>query len=105
MTGDSPLSMMRAAPRRVQKRPRGLRRFLLPAGIVILLAVGWCWLWYYAAAIAERTEAGWIEREAALGRVYACGAQGIGGFPFSIVSRCTEAAATFNGNKPPFDVR
>jgi hypothetical protein len=104
MTGESPLNMMRAAPRRTKPRPRGMRRVLLPAAIVIVLAVGWCWLWYYAAAIAERAENGWIEREAAVGRVYACGAQGIGGFPFSIVSRCTNAAAAFNGNKP-FDVR
>ena len=67
--------------------------------------LGWTWLWSYAADIAGQAEAGWIAREAALGRVYACGAQSIGGFPFSIVSRCDQAAAQFKSNNPPFDVR
>ena len=40
-----------------------------------------------------------------LGRVYACGSQSIGGFPFSIVTDCNTAAATFKSNQPPFDVR
>lgn len=108
MAGESPLSMMRTAPaRRRSPEPRRgrLRRVFVPLAAVIVIALGWCWLWYYAAAIAERAEAGWIEREAALGRVYACGSQEIGGFPFSIASRCKEAAARFNNNQPPFDVR
>jgi hypothetical protein len=108
MTGESPLSMMHAAPaRRRAPEPRRsrLRRVFVPLAAVIVIALGWCWLWYYAAAIAERAEAGWIEREAALGRVYACGSREIGGFPFSIASRCREAAARFNNNQPPFDVR
>jgi hypothetical protein len=100
--------MMRTAPARRRSpapRRRGLSRIFVALATVIVLAVGWCWLWYYAADIAGRAEAGWIEREAALGRVYACGSQDIGGFPFSIVSRCTQAAATFSNNQPPFDVR
>jgi hypothetical protein len=110
MSGESPLSMMRTAPQPVRRRalaPRRRRfgRYFIAVAVVITLAVGWCWLWYYAAGIAQRTEIGWIEREAALGRVYGCGSQEIGGFPFSIVSRCTKAAATFNSNQPPFDVR
>jgi hypothetical protein len=109
MAGDSPLSMMRAAPRRSPKRPpaprRRLRQCFVTVAVILVVAIGWCWLWYYAAGVAGRAEQGWIEREAALGRVYACGNQSIGGFPFSIVSRCTEAAASFNSNKPPLDVR
>jgi hypothetical protein len=99
--------MMRAAPRRTRaptpRRP--LRQCFIIAAIVIVAAIGWCWLWYFAAGIADRTERAWIAREAALGRAYACGEQSIGGFPFSIVSRCTPAAASFNSNSPPFDVR
>ena len=109
MTGESPLNMMRAAPRPLRKRPAPRRRrlwgLLAPVAIVAIVAIGWSWLWYYAASIADRALAGWIEREAALGRVYACGAQSIGGFPFGIVSRCVQAAATFNNTQPPFDVR
>jgi hypothetical protein len=110
MSGESPLNMMRAAPPRVRKRAPGPRRprfgrFLAILAGIIVLAVVWSWLWYYAASIADRALAGWIDREAALGRVYACGTQSIGGFPFSIVTRCDNAAATFNSNKPPFDVR
>jgi hypothetical protein len=111
MAGESPLNIMRSAARPVRKRtpaPRPHRRlravFWLTA-MVIVVAVGWSWLWYYAASIADRALAGWIDREAALGRVYACGAQSIGGFPFSIVTRCGNAAAAFNSNRPPFDVR
>src|SRR3984957_9825109 len=109
MAGESPLSMMQSAPRPLRKRPVPRRRrlwpYLVPVMIVIALAVGWSWLWYFAASIAERTLNGWIEREAAVGRVYACGTQSIGGFPFSFVSLCTDAAAQFKNNRPPFDVK
>jgi hypothetical protein len=110
MSGESPLNMMRTAPRPPRKRPaapwrRGLRRFFAAVAAVIILALGWSWLWYYAASIADRALSGWIDREAALGRVYACGAQSIGGFPFSIVTRCDNAAAAFNSYKPPFAVK
>src|SRR6516164_11574340 len=86
----SPLSMMRSAPRRVPSRDTATRRARL---------------WSYAASIANRALTGWIEREAALGRAYACGSQTIAGFPFGIVIRCDKAAAAFTSNRPPFDVR
>ena len=108
MSGESPLSMMRSAPQRLRKRPAARRRrfwlYVAPVAIVIVLALGLIWGWYLAASIADRALAGWIDREAKLGRVYACGSQGIGGFPFRIVIRCAQAAATFNSNHPPFDV-
>ena len=108
MSGESPLSMMR--PRRracASGRPGAPARLWLPVAlvaIVIVLAVGLSWGWYLAASIADRALAGWVEREAKLGRVYACGSQSIGGFPFRIVTDCDKAAATFNSNHPPFDV-
>jgi hypothetical protein len=109
MPGQSPLNMMRPAPRQLRQRPAAPRRrlwsFIAALAIVVALAAGWSWLWSYAAAIADRALTGWIDREAALGRVYACGTQSIGGFPFSIFTRCDQAAAAFNSNKPPFDVR
>ena len=109
MSGESPLSMMHSAPPRLRKRPAAARRrrlwlFVAPVAIVIVLAVGLTWGWYLAASIADRALSGWVDREAKLGRVYACGSQSIGGFPFRIVTRCEKAAATFTSNHPPFDV-
>jgi hypothetical protein len=107
MSGESPSSMMRAAPR-LRRRPAVTRRrrlwlFLAPLAIIIV-AAGLTWGWYLAASIAARALSGWVDREAQLGRVYACGSQNIGGFPFRIVTRCDKAAATFNSNRPPLDV-
>jgi hypothetical protein len=77
----------------------------MPLAIVIVLAIAWFWLWYYAASIADRTMAGWIEREAAAGRVYSCGTQSIGGFPFGLTVRCTNPAAQIKNGAPPYDVK
>jgi len=109
MSGESPLSMMRSAPPRLRRRPavppRRRRLWLLLAPlVVIVIAVGLTWGWYLAASIATRALSGWVAREAQLGRVYSCGSQSIGGFPFRIVTRCDKAAGTFNSNRPPFDV-
>src|SRR5580692_9076451 len=109
MPGESPLNMMqRQRPRRrpgSASPPR--RRFwpvVLPVCVVIALAAVWCGLWYYAAGIADRTMSGWMAREATAGRVYTCGSQTIGGFPFRIEADCTTAGATINSTQPPFAV-
>jgi hypothetical protein len=109
MSAQSPLSMMqprRSAARSHRGPPprRRLWRFLLLAAVIVALPIGWTALWSYAASIANEALAGWIGREAALGRVYACGSQSIGGFPFGIVIHCDKASAAFNSNRPPFDV-
>jgi hypothetical protein len=91
-------------PRRGAPPRRQLWRFLLLAAVIVALPIGWTMLWSYAASIANEALAGWIAREAALGRVYACGSQSIGGYPFGIVIHCDKAAAAFNSNRPPFDV-
>src|SRR5271163_4513537 len=101
MPGQTPLNMMQPEPRRLRRRPgaprRGrLSRVLALAAIVIVLGIGWSWLWYYSASIADRALAGWVDREAALGRVYECDTQSIGGFPFGLLTRCAQAAAAFN---------
>jgi len=114
MPGESPLNMMQPRPVRPRRaaggaaRPAPARRriwpVLLPAGIVVVLAAGWCVLWYYAAGVANREMAAWIAREAAAGRVYSCGSQTIGGFPFRLAFDCTTAAATLNSVQPPLTV-
>ena len=110
MPSESPLSMMRPAGRQARKpgaKParRPCRPLLALVAIVIVLALGWVWLWYYAAAVADRTLAGWMDREAAEGRVYSCGSRSIGGFPFGIAARCTDAAAEIKSNLPPYAVK
>ena len=111
MQGESPLNMMRPPRQRPARRPAAApaRRsriwaIVVPVGVVIVLSAGWCWLWYYAASVADRTLSGWVEREAAAGRVYSCGTQDIIGFPFRIQAHCVEAGAQINSNQPPFAV-
>ena len=108
MSAQSPLSMMqpRQPPVRPRRPPprRRLWRILLLAAVIVALPIGWTALWSYAASIANEALAGWIGREAALGRVYACGSQSIGGFPFGIVIHCDKVSAAFKSNRPPFDV-
>ncbi len=110
MPGESPLGMMRAPQQRVRKPaiPPTRRRWwpiLASAAIAVVLAFAWVWLWYYAASVADRTLAGWVEREAAAGRVYSCGSQSIGGFPFRVQARCADAAAQIKSNQSPYVVR
>lgn len=113
MAGESPLSMMHADRPRIRRRGggtvaapsgRGMRTAIAALGLVVVLAAGWCGLWYYAASVADHTLAGWVAREATAGRVYTCGSQGISGFPFRIVAHCIEADAALQSNTPPFVV-
>jgi hypothetical protein len=111
MPSESPLSMMRP-PDQARRQPavRRTRRrrwpvFLAPVAIVFVLALAWVWLWYYAATVAGRTLTAWVEREAAADRVYACGSQSIGGFPFRIEARCADAAAEIKSTQLPYSVK
>ncbi len=120
MPGESPLSMMRPSRQRLSKpvsanpaalpaaapaRRRPLWRILVPATLVVAFIPGWVWGWYYSAAIANRTLAAWIDREAAAGRVYSCGSQAVGGFPFRIEVSCADAEAQVANYRPPFVVK
>jgi hypothetical protein len=111
MQGESPLSMMRPQRQRppgraAAARPRRRRVWpvVLPVGVILVLAAGWCALWYYAAGVADRTMSGWVAREAAAGRVYTCGSRAIGGFPLRMEADCAGASATINSTRPPFAV-
>jgi hypothetical protein len=96
----------RGRPRAAARAPRRrLWPIFVAPGILLLLAIGWCGLWYYAANVADRTIAGWIEREAKAGRVYSCGEQTIGGFPFRIEARCIDAGADVRSHEAPFAVK
>src|SRR5581483_10726590 len=80
--------------------PRRRWPVFLPFGLVIILAALWIGFWFFASAKAETTLAGWREREARSGRVYACEKQTFGGFPFRIEVSCTEPSAELNGTPP-----
>jgi len=107
MPGQSPLDMMRTDRLAADLRPdaptprRRLWPVLVPVAVIVL-AAAWSGLWYYAATVADRTLSGWVAREAAAGRSYTCGSQGIGGFPFRIEASCGDAAAVLTSNRPPF---
>ena len=112
MPGESPLSMMRPAAPSLRSKPdarqaprRRRWRILTPVAILIALTGVWVWLWYYAASIADRTLAGWVEREAAAGRLYACGTETIGGFPLGIRADCAALAAEIKDSQPPYAVK
>jgi hypothetical protein len=78
---------------------------LLPVALVLALAGAWCGFWFYAAQTAEEAIAGWREREAKSGRIFTCGGQSIGGFPFRIEVRCPEAVAEFTTLQPPLTLK
>jgi hypothetical protein len=110
MSGESPLSMMRSAGPRLGNRRtgRGWRRpglIVAAVAIIIALALLWTWLWYYAASVADAALSGWVEREAAAGRVYGCTTQTIGGFPLRIEARCANPVAEIRKSQPQFTVR
>jgi hypothetical protein len=81
-------STYRAAVPRRRRWP-----LFLPFAIVVLLAVAWTGLWFYAAARAETEIAAWRARELQAGRFQNCASQSIAGYPFRIELRC--GAATF----------
>src|SRR5262245_4600140 len=88
-----------AAPRRRS------RSMLVPALVLISLAAGWCAFWFYASVTAKDAIAGWLEREAKAGRVYGCGEQTVGGFPFRIEVRCADARAEFRNLQSPSSLK
>jgi hypothetical protein len=114
MAGESPLSMMQpdrqrmprraggAAPARASAPRRRLWPILVPIAVLVALAAAWCGIWYYSAAVAARTLAGWVAREAAAGRAYRCGSQRISGFPLRIQAHCDEASAALATVQTPF---
>ena len=111
MAAQSPLRMMQPDRQRVRRRccvravppPRRGPFCRSPFSPLCSPPVG-AGAWYYAASVADSTLAGWVEREAAAGRVYNCGSQGITGFPFRIQAHCAEASAALKTIQPPFAV-
>lgn len=78
--------------------------FIMPA-LVLLAAAAWSGFWFYAAGQAETLVDGWRAREAKAGRQYDCGNRTIGGYPFRIEVRCTNATAALPTLDPPLNFK
>lgn len=73
----------------------------LPFAIFVLIAVGWSIFWFFATSTTEKVLSEWRVREAAVGRLYHCGKESLGGYPFRFELRCSEPSAEFtNGLQP-----
>jgi hypothetical protein len=96
---------MAARSKRSRTARRRNRRYIGTLVLFFVLAAGWSGFWYYAAGKAEVTIDGWRAREAKAGRVYSCGSQTIGGYPFRIEVNCSKAAALLRSNKPPVEIK
>ncbi|MBV9239953.1 MAG: DUF2125 domain-containing protein [Xanthobacteraceae bacterium] len=85
-------------------RPEKRRRpwlIALPLAIFVVLAVLWTGFWFFAAHQADVEIARWRDREAQQGRVFACGHQDIGGYPFRIEVNCTDPNVQLRSWQPP----
>ena len=88
--------------RSARRRKRGYIGTLI---LFLALVGGWSYLWYYATGKAEVAIDRWRAREAKAGRIYTCGSQSIGGYPFRIEVTCDKAAAVFRSNQPPVEIK
>jgi hypothetical protein len=90
-------------PTSIQSRRRTGLRYTILLFIVFALAAGWTAFWKFAAGRAETAIDGWRAREARSGRIYTCGSQDVGGFPFRIEVNCDQAL--LRTNQPPIELR
>lgn len=91
--------------RRTRTARRRNRRYIVTLVVFVALIGGWSWFWHYAAGQAEVAIDGWRAREAKAGRIYKCGEQTIGGYPFRIEVNCDNATALFRSNQPPVEIK
>ncbi|HXZ22610.1 MAG TPA: DUF2125 domain-containing protein [Pseudolabrys sp.] len=89
----------------LQSRRRTGIRYAILLFLVLALIAGWSAFWKLAAGKAETAIEGWRAREAKAGRIYACGSQTVGGYPFRIEVNCERTSALFQSNQPPVEVK
>jgi hypothetical protein len=78
---------------------------VLPSAVLVVLAALWTAGWFAIAARAPDAVADWRAREASAGRIYNCGTQSIGGFPFRIEVRCSDPSVELTGTVPPLALK
>lgn len=96
---------MMSDPASLQSRRRAGRRYAILVFVVLALIAGWSGFWKFAADKAQEAIDGWRLREAKAGRVYSCGSQTVGGYPFRIEVNCDRASALFRSNQPPIELK
>lgn len=96
---------MAARSNRTRSARRRNRRYIGTVVLFFALIGGWSWFWHYAAGKAEVAIEGWRAREAKSGRVYKCGSQSIGGYPFRFEVDCEKASALLRSNQPPIEIK
>lgn len=96
---------MAKGSRRSSSARRRNRRYIGLLVLFVALVGGWSWFWHYATGRAEVAIDGWRAREAKAGRVYSCGSQTIGGYPFRMEVTCDKAAALLRSNQPPVEIK
>jgi hypothetical protein len=96
---------MMSGPASLQSRRRTGRRYAILVFAILAVIAGWTGFWKFAAGKAHQTIDGWRAREAQSGRIYNCGSQEVGGFPFRIEVTCAQASALFRSNQPPLELK
>ena len=86
-------------------RRSSTRRYVVLLVLVVALIGGWSAFWYVAAGKVQSTLEGWRAREAKSGRVYQCGKEGVGGFPFRFEFTCQNASAVFQTRQAPREAK
>lgn len=77
----------------------------MPLLLVIALAILWTGFWLFARWQAQTRIDAWREQEARLGRVYTCGSQQVGGYPFRIEVRCSDAVVELRTLQPALTIK
>jgi hypothetical protein len=77
----------------------------IPLAVVVLLGAVWTGVWFYAAREAESRMDAWRAQQARGGRVFGCDKQAVGGYPFRIEVRCTNASAELRDARPPLAIK
>ncbi len=73
-----------------QKGPSRTWLIALPTVGLVVLAAAWTGFWYFSAGKAQASLDEWRMREANAGRVYRCGEESFGGYPFRIEMHCRD---------------
>ena len=72
-----------------------------PLMLVVALGIAWSGFWYWAAGQAETRINDWQAQQASAGRVFTCGKQTVGGYPFRIEARCTDVSVEVKDARTP----
>jgi hypothetical protein len=96
---------MMGNPTSLQSRRRTGLRYTILLFIVLALVAGWTGFWKFASVKAQEAIEDWRAREAKAGRIYNCGSQTVGGYPFRIEVNCERASALFRSNHPPVELK